>query len=214
MRRSEGLGSSGWHATYLGIDLPPLPRISDVSNHASNHHGYEGDQHADHEMQTSHRRAPKNHRGHDQHEGHTPQMFRDRFWLSLVLTVPVVFWSAHIQELLGYRAPEFLGSIWIPAVLGTAVFLYGGLVFLKGALRELRARLPGMMTLISLAISVAFVFSWAVELGLIDAEALWWELSTLVTIMLLGYCRPELLSWYHPARNWVSRLVTAWSRRV
>ena len=114
-------------------------------------------------------------------------MFRDRFWLSLVLTIPVVFWSAHIQELLGYRAPEFPGSAWIPAVLGTAVFLYGGLVFLKGACRELRARLPGMMTLISLAISVAFVFSWVVQLGLIDAEALWWELATLVTIMLLGH---------------------------
>ena len=59
-------------------------------------------------------------------------MFRDRFWLSLALTFPVVFWSAHIQELLGYRAPEFPGSAWIPAVLGTAVFLYGGLVFLEG----------------------------------------------------------------------------------
>ncbi|NLE10582.1 MAG: HAD-IC family P-type ATPase, partial [Actinobacteria bacterium] len=114
-------------------------------------------------------------------------MFRDRFWLSLVLTIPVVFWSAHIQELLGYRAPEFPGSTWIPAGIGTVVFLYGGPVFLKGAYRELRARLPGMMTLISLAILVAFIFSWVVELELIDAEALWWELATLVTIMLLGH---------------------------
>ncbi len=127
------------------------------------------------------------HHGHDAHEGHSPEMFRNRFWLSVVLTVPVVFWSAHIEELLGYQAPAFAGSTWIPPVLGTAVFLYGGLVFLKGALRELRARLPGMMTLISLAISVAFVFSWVVQLGLIEAEALWWELSTLVTIMLLGH---------------------------
>ncbi|OFW56086.1 MAG: copper-translocating P-type ATPase [Actinobacteria bacterium RBG_16_64_13] len=114
-------------------------------------------------------------------------MFRDRFWLSLVLTIPVVFWSAHIQELLGYQAPEFTGSAWTPAAIGTVVFLYGGPVFLKGAFRELRARMPGMMTLISLAISVAFVFSWVVQLGLINAEALWWELSTLVTIMLLGH---------------------------
>jgi Cu2+-exporting ATPase len=114
-------------------------------------------------------------------------MFRDKFWLSLVLTLPVVFWSAHIQELLGYRAPEFPGSVWIPPILGTVVFLYGGLVFLEGAWRELKARLPGMMTLISMAITVAFVFSWMVQLGLLDAEALWWELATLVTIMLLGH---------------------------
>jgi len=141
------------------------------------HDGHEGHQHADHAASA----------GHDRHEGHTPQMFRDRFWLSLVLTIPVVFWSAHIQELLGYRAPEFPGSTWIPSAIGTVVFLYGGPVFLKGAYRELRARLPGMMTLISLAILVAFIFSWVVELELIDAEALWWELATLVTIMLLGH---------------------------
>ncbi|MBK5096194.1 MAG: heavy metal translocating P-type ATPase [Gemmatimonadetes bacterium] len=114
-------------------------------------------------------------------------MFRDKFWLSLALTLPVVFWSAHIEELLGYRAPEFAGSSWIPPVLATVIFLYGGLVFLQGAWRELRARLPGMMTLISLAISVAFVFSWVVQLGFVEADALWWELATLVTVMLLGH---------------------------
>jgi P-type Cu2+ transporter len=124
---------------------------------------------------------------HGKHAGHSPQMFRDKFWLSLVLTLPVVYWSDHIQELLGYRAPEFPGSAWIPAVLGTVVFAYGGWVFLQGAWRELRARLPGMMTLIALAISVAFLFSWVVQLQLVAAEALWWELATLVTIMLLGH---------------------------
>jgi len=127
------------------------------------------------------------HAGHDEHAGHSPRMFRDKFWLSLALTLPVVFWSGHVQELLGYAAPTFHGSAWIPPVLGTFVFLYGGLVFLKGAWGELRNRLPGMMTLISLAIAVAFVFSWVVELGLLDAGALWWELATLVTIMLLGH---------------------------
>jgi P-type Cu2+ transporter len=114
-------------------------------------------------------------------------MFRDKFWLSLLLTLPVVFWSAHIQMLLRYRAPEFPGSGWIPPILGTLLFAYGGWVFLQGAWRELTARLPGMMTLISLAITVAFVFSWVVQLGLITADALWWELATLVTIMLLGH---------------------------
>jgi Cu2+-exporting ATPase len=99
-------------------------------------------------------------------------MFRDKFWLSLVLTVPVVVWSEHIQMLLGYGAPAFPGSAWVGAVLGTVVFVYGGWVFLQGAARELRDRLPGMMTLIALAITVAFVFSWVVELGLLEAAAL------------------------------------------
>jgi Cu2+-exporting ATPase len=114
-------------------------------------------------------------------------MFRDKFWLSLLLTLPVVYWSPHVQMLLGYRAPDFPGSRWIAPVLATVVFVYGGLVFLQGAWRELRARLPGMMTLISLAIVVAFVFSWIAELGLIEADAIWWELATLVAIMLLGH---------------------------
>jgi len=127
------------------------------------------------------------HAGHDQHAGHSPAMFRDKFWLSLMLTLPVVFWSEHIEMLLGYEAPHFPGSAWIPPALGTVVFLYGGLVFLQGAARELSARLPGMMTLISLAITVAFLFSWVVQLGWIDAVALWWELATLVSIMLLGH---------------------------
>jgi P-type Cu2+ transporter len=125
--------------------------------------------------------------GHDHHEGHSPEMFRDRFWLSFILTIPVVVWSHHIQDLLGYQAPAVPGDRWIPPLLGTAVFLYGGLVFIRGALHELRDRLPGMMTLISLAITVAFLFSVVVEAGLIEAQALWWELATLVTIMLLGH---------------------------
>lgn len=127
------------------------------------------------------------HAGHDKHAGHSPEMFRDRFWLALVFTVPVVFWSAHIQDLLNYQAPVFPGSAWLPALFGTLTFGYGGWVFVQGAARELKARLPGMMTLIALAISVAFVFSWVVQLGLIQADALWWELATLVTIMLLGH---------------------------
>ncbi|MGH7521090.1 MAG: heavy metal translocating P-type ATPase [Gemmatimonadales bacterium] len=142
-------------------------------------------QHHDHHPPTTHEpTAPK---AHDAHAGHSPQMFRDRFWLSLAFTVPAVFWSEHIQMLLKYRAPAVPGASWIPAIFGTSVFLYGGRAFLQGAARELRARLPGMMTLISLAISVAFAFSWVVQLGLIAADALWWELATLVTIMLLGH---------------------------
>ncbi|MBN14448.1 MAG: copper-translocating P-type ATPase [Pelagibacterium sp.] len=113
-------------------------------------------------------------------------MFRDKFWLSLALTVPTVFWEPMIQEWFGYTAPRFPGSEFIPALFGTVVFIYGGWVFLNSAIGELKARLPGMMTLISLAISVAFVYSVAVLLGF-DGHPLWWELATLVTIMLLGH---------------------------
>jgi Cu2+-exporting ATPase len=123
---------------------------------------------------------------HDRHEGHSAAAFRDRFWLSLVLTGPTIIWSEAVQHLLGYAAPAFPGSAYIPAVFGTAVFVYGGLPFLKGARNELADRLPGMMTLISLAISVAFGFSLAVTLG-VPGMDLWWELATLVTIMLLGH---------------------------
>lgn len=123
---------------------------------------------------------------HDRHEGHNAAMFRDRFWLALALSIPTTVWSPMVQMLLGFRAPEFPGSRFVPALLGTAVFLYGGRPFLRGAVRELRERLPGMMTLISLAISVAFGFSVAVTSG-VPGEDLWWELATLVTIMLLGH---------------------------
>jgi len=153
----------------------------------SHHHGHVTEPGADHGLHGEAGKGSENHKGNDQHAGHSPQMFRDKFWLSFALTLPVVFWSAHIEELLGFRAPDFSGSSWIPPVLATAIFLYGGLVFLQGAWRELRARLPGMMTLISLAISVAFIFSWVVQFGFIAAGALWWELASLVTIMLLGH---------------------------
>ncbi|HJW22335.1 MAG TPA: heavy metal translocating P-type ATPase [Candidatus Limnocylindrales bacterium] len=123
---------------------------------------------------------------HDRHAGHSVAMFRDKFWLTLVLTVPVIAWSRDPQAWLGYRAPIFPGSEWLPAILGTVVFLYGGLVFIRGAQGELVDRRPGMMTLISLAISVAFVTSWAGTLGLFDVE-IWWELATLIAVMLLGH---------------------------
>jgi len=113
-------------------------------------------------------------------------MFRDRFWLSFALTIPVLIWSMDLQEWLGYMAPAFPGSEFMGAVLGTAVFLYGGPVFLRGARDELRDRQPGMMTLISLAITVAFATSLASTLGYFRIE-IWWELATLITIMLLGH---------------------------
>ncbi|HKG32731.1 MAG TPA: heavy metal translocating P-type ATPase, partial [Gemmatimonadales bacterium] len=113
-------------------------------------------------------------------------MFRDKFWISLLLTIPTLIWGHMLPRALGYTAPAVPGASWIAPVLGTAVFFYGGWVFIQGAWRELSARLPGMMTLIALAISVAFFFSAAVTLGY-PGMPLWEELATLVTIMLLGH---------------------------
>jgi Cu2+-exporting ATPase len=113
-------------------------------------------------------------------------MFRDKFWISLVLTLPTLVWGHMLQSAIGYTAPHFTGSHWIPAIFGTAVFVYGGWVFVQGAIGELKDRQPGMMTLIALAITVAFVFSAVVALGY-PGMPLWEELATLVTIMLLGH---------------------------
>ncbi len=126
------------------------------------------------------------HGGHDKHEGHSVGMFRDRFWLSLAMSVPVIFFSEQVQEWLGYTAPSFPGSDWLAPVLGTAIFVYGGKPFLVGAVREARDRQPGMMLLIGMAISVAFLASLATTIGWFDLE-FWWELAALVTIMLLGH---------------------------
>ena len=124
--------------------------------------------------------------GHDKHAGHSVAMFRDRFWLTLALTIPVVILSPDIEEWFGYSLPTFPGEQYAAALLGTIIFLYGGLVFIRGAQGELADRKPGMMTLISLAIVVAFATSWAGTLGLFEVE-IWWELATLITIMLLGH---------------------------
>lgn len=123
---------------------------------------------------------------HDKHAGHNPQMFKQKFWLSLLLTLPILVFSHTVQELLNFQAPMFSGSSLIPPILGTIIFFYGGLVFLKSAKTELTDRRPGMMTLISLAITVAFGYSMAVSFGL-EGMDFWWELATLITIMLLGH---------------------------
>ena len=142
-------------------------------------HGQASDPHAGHKMSDIHG-------SHDRHAGHSVAMFRDKFWLSLALTIPVVFWSTDVQHWLGYTAPSFPGSGFIPAILGTVVFVYGGLVFIRGAWGELADHKPGMMTLISLAITVAFGTSLAATFGLFEIDV-WWELASLITIMILGH---------------------------
>jgi Cu2+-exporting ATPase len=127
------------------------------------------------------------HAGHDKHAGHSVEMFRQKFWGTLLLSIPTVIWAPMIQQWFRYTAPGgVVASRWIPAIFGALVFAYGGTVFLKGAVGELADRRPGMMTLISLAIGVAFGFSLAVTLGFPGMD-LWWELATLVTIMVLGH---------------------------
>jgi Cu2+-exporting ATPase len=127
------------------------------------------------------------HDAHDKHAGHSPDMFRRKFWGSLALTVGTLAFDHHFLGLLGLRPPAVPFAAWVPPVLGTALYAYGGWPFLQGAVRELHDRAPGMMTLIALGITVAFTYSLAVTFGLSDGMALWWELATLITIMVLGH---------------------------
>ncbi len=127
----------------------------------------------------------RGHTGHDKHAGHDPETFRRKFWLSLALTVPLVLTSEMVMSWFGYRL-DLPGMPWIGPVLGSVVFFYGGWPFLAGAVAEIRDRAPGMMLLIAMAIAVAYAASLATSLGLFDLE-FWWELATLVTIMLLGH---------------------------
>jgi P-type Cu2+ transporter len=124
--------------------------------------------------------------GHEGHGGHTTHMFRDRFWVSLALSIPVILYSEMVQMWLGFSMPQFPGSGWVAPVLGTFIFVWGGWPFLKGGFEEAREWRPGMMLLISMAITVAFVASAATTLGLFALD-FWWELALLVTIMLLGH---------------------------
>src|SRR5690606_26170574 len=127
------------------------------------------------------------HHGHDKHAGHDPEMFRRKFWLSLALTIPIVITSDMVMDWFGYTL-DFPGMSLVGPVLGTVVFAYGGWPFLAGGVHELRDHAPGMMLLISMAITVAYAASLATIFGLFDLD-FWWELAALGTIMLLGHGR-------------------------
>ncbi|AGN19963.1 hypothetical protein A583_11508 [Corynebacterium glutamicum Z188] len=125
---------------------------------------------------------------HGEHAGHSVVMFKNRFWWVAALSLPVVFFSPMFADLIGYQIPSFPGNMWIAPVLGTIIFIYGGMPFLKGGVQELRSSKPGMMLLIAMAITVAFVASWVTTLGIGGFHLdFWWELALLVTIMLLGH---------------------------
>ena len=142
------------------------------------HHGHSG--HGGH----------AGHGGHSGHQGHGDHVgrFRRLFWINLILAVPVVAFSSMFAMLVGYEIPDVPGVMWIAPVLGTVMYVWGGWPFLTGALDEIRAKSPGMMLLIGLAITVAFLASWGASIGLLDHQLeFWWELALLIVIMLLGH---------------------------
>lgn len=126
------------------------------------------------------------HMDHDKHAGHSPNMFKQKFWWSLALTIPVLVFSNSIQHWLHYNL-TFSGSEYISAIFGLILFWYGGLVFLRSAKVEIEGRQPGMMTLIAMAITVALGYSLAITLKLLHGMDFWWELATLITIMIFGH---------------------------
>jgi len=134
--------------------------------------------------------ADDGHSGHAGHGGHGDHVaqFRRLFWVMVVLAAPTVALSGMFAMIVGYRVPDFPGGQWVPPVLGTVMYFWGGKPFLTGAISETRSRAPGMMLLIGLAITVAFVSSWGASLGVLDHQLdFWWELALLIVIMLLGH---------------------------
>src|ERR687897_1031324 len=150
--------------------------------HAQNHGDHTA--HGSHDAPATHE-GRAGHGGHDKHAGHDPEMFRRRFWLSLVLTIPLVVTGEMVMDWFNYSL-DFWGMDLLGPVLGSFVFWWGGWPFLAGGVAELRERQPGMMLLISMAITVAYGASLATSLDWLDLE-FWWELAALVTIMLLGH---------------------------
>lgn len=146
-------------------------------------HVVEGDPHAEHAMEGG---PHAGHGGHDRHAGHSVEMFRTRFWVCLVLTIPVLLYAEGLWDLFGVTAPDLPGGEVVSFVLATAIYLYGGSVFLRSAAHEIQARLPGMMTLVSVGITAAYLYSVATTFW-VEGEGFYWELATLVDIMLLGH---------------------------
>ncbi|MFN6546384.1 heavy metal translocating P-type ATPase [Mycolicibacterium nivoides] len=139
---------------------------------------------------TEHAMHEHEHTGHEGHGGHGDHVaqFRRLFWVMAALAVPTVALSPMFAMLLGYDLPSFPGARWISPVLGTVMYVWGGRPFLTGAISEIRSRAPGMMLLIGLAITVAFISSWGASLGVLHHELdFWWELALLIVIMLLGH---------------------------
>jgi Cu2+-exporting ATPase len=164
------------------------PEERSTAQHAVHdvHQTIDTDQHDRHEGDQAH--AADQHDGHEGHVDHTGHetMFRNRFWVSLVLSIPVLLYSQALQNWLSFSIPEFPGSQWIVPIFSVIIFIYGGIPFLQMAVPEIQQRIPGMMALISLAISVAFIYSLGTTFFSIG-ESFYWELVTLIDVMLLGH---------------------------
>ncbi len=159
------------------------PHGHDASSKVQEHHAHEHNnmdhEHHDHGA----------HQGHSHHDHHAMMVrdFRKRFWISLALTVPILLLSPMIQQVLGLGVRlRFTGDLVLSFFLSSVVFFYGGWPFLKGMVDELKKKTPGMMTLIALAVTTAYVYSTAVVLGL-GGKIFFWELATLIDIMLVGH---------------------------
>lgn len=175
------------HDRHGGADAHAMHADHSGPADHSGHDGHTG--HAEHD-------GHGGHTGHDEHGGHTGHgghgdhvgQFRRLFWIMLVLAVPVVGLSGMFAMILGYALPGLPGLAWVSPVLGTVMYVWGGRPFLTGAVSEIRTRKPGMMLLIGLAITVAFLASWGASLGVLDHQLdFWWELALLIVIMLLGH---------------------------
>ncbi|MDR2997320.1 MAG: HAD-IC family P-type ATPase, partial [Microbacterium sp.] len=167
------------HDMHAGHDVSSRSARSTTETDHASHEGHDG--HAGHDAHAGH----DGHGGHAGHGDHVGQ-FRRLFWINLIIAVPVVALSPMFAMILGYEVPGW--ARWIAPVLGTVMYVWGGRPFLTGAVSELKARKPGMMLLIALAITVAFLASWGASLGLLHHELeFWWELALLIVIMLLGH---------------------------
>ena len=155
--------------------------------HSHHQHEAHHEDHAAHHEHHGHgeKTGKEDHSAHTDHSGHE-QLFRRLFWVNLVLSLPVLLYSPSIQNWLRFSMPAFTGSAWMVPGFSLVIFAYGGIPFIKMAVPELRNRKPGMMTLISLAIGVALVYSLATTLFSIG-ESFYWELVTLIVVMLLGH---------------------------
>ncbi|MFK4729513.1 heavy metal translocating P-type ATPase [Agromyces mediolanus] len=172
--QGSGHGGHDPHAEHRTLETPAAHQHEPAAAHAHSGHAGEVDSHA--------------HAGHAGHGGDHVAQFRRLFWVMLVIAVPVIGFSPMFAMLLGYELPDAPLIGWISPLLGTVMYVWGGRPFLTGAVGELRARKPGMMLLISLAITVAFLASWGASLGILDHQLdFWWELALLIVIMLLGH---------------------------
>ncbi|QDW62355.1 heavy metal translocating P-type ATPase [Oerskovia sp. KBS0722] len=198
------VGHDGSHAGHAATSAPDASHDAhagtDHTGHdmttmtATEHSAHAG--HADPDDHSAHAGGHEDHSAHGGHDGHSGHgghaghvaMFRRLFWIMLALAVPTVGASMMFASIIGYPLPDVPGIAWISPILGTVMYVWGGKPFLTGAVDELKARKPGMMLLVALAITVAFVSSWGASLGILSHELdFWWELALLVVIMLLGH---------------------------